>query len=162
VRKTVYIETTVPSFYYEVRTEPEMVARRNWTRAWWERCSGAYDVFTSEVALDELGRGDYPHKDEAIALLETALLLPVPEEAAEIVEAYIAHRVMPADPAGDALHLAVASLHKCDFLLTWNCSHLANANKFDHIRRVNTMLGLFTPILATPLELLEKESQHEG
>jgi len=61
---------------------------------------------------------------------------------------------MPTDPAGDALHLALASYHKCDFLVTWNCRHLANANKFGHIRRVNTMLGLFVPTLVTPLGLL--------
>jgi hypothetical protein len=73
---------------------------------------------------------------------------------AEIVQPYIKHKVMPADPAGDALPLALASYHKCDFLVTWNCLHLANANKFGHIRRVNTLLGLFTPTLATPLELL--------
>ena len=57
---------------------------------------------------------------------------------------------MPADPTGDALHLASASFHKCDFLVTWNCQHLANANKFGHIRRVNTLLGLFVPALVTP------------
>ena len=57
-------------------------------------------------------------------------------------------------PTGDALHLALASYHKCDFLLTWNVQHLANANKFAHIRRVNALLGLFTPALVTPLELL--------
>ena len=61
---------------------------------------------------------------------------------------------MPADPAGDALHLALASFYKCDFLVTWNCLHLANANKFGHIRRVNTILGLIVPNLVTPLELL--------
>lgn len=73
---------------------------------------------------------------------------------AEIVEAYIRHKVMPRNPAGDALHLALASYHRCDFLLTWTCLHLANANKFDHIRRINVMPGLFVPLLVTPLELL--------
>jgi hypothetical protein len=72
----------------------------------------------------------------------------------QIVSAYIHHKVMPADPAGDALHLALASYHKCDFLVTWNCEHLANANKFGHIRRVNTLLGMFVPSIVTPLELL--------
>ena len=72
----------------------------------------------------------------------------------EIAETYIARRVMPADPAGDALHLAIASFHLCDFLVTWNCQHLANANKFGHIRRVNTLLGLYVPMLLTPFELL--------
>lgn len=55
---------------------------------------------------------------------------------------------------GDALHLALASHHKCEFLVTWNCRHLANANKFGHIRRVNTLLGLYVPTLTTPLEML--------
>ena len=77
----------------------------------------------------------------------------------EIVEAYIRHRVMPADPAGDALHLALASYHRCDFLVTWNCRHLANANKFGHIRRVNGLLGLLTPALVTPLELLGDDDE---
>ncbi|MHB8767292.1 MAG: PIN domain-containing protein [Deferrisomatales bacterium] len=81
-------------------------------------------------------------------------LVPVELAVAEIAEAYIAHRVMPRDPAGDALHLALASYHKCDFLLTWNCRHLANANKFAHVRRINVLLGLHVPMLVTPLELM--------
>ncbi len=71
-----------------------------------------------------------------------------------IVDFYIANMVMPNDPKGDALHLALASYHKCDFLLTWNCKHLANANKFGHIRQANDRLGLYVPLLVTPLELL--------
>lgn len=77
-----------------------------------------------------------------------------------VVEAYIARRVIPADPAGDALHLALASLHRCDFLVTWNCKHLANANKFGHIRRVNTLLGIYVPGLVTPLELQERSDEY--
>jgi hypothetical protein len=80
--------------------------------------------------------------------------LPIEPAITEIVEAYIRHKLMPVDPAGDALHLALASYHKCDFLVTWNCLHLANANKFGHIRRVNAILGLFVPNIVTPLELL--------
>jgi hypothetical protein len=65
---------------------------------------------------------------------------------------------MPANPLGDALHLAMASYHRCDFLVTWNCRHLANANKFAQIRRVNSLLGLFVPTLVTPLELLGEDA----
>jgi hypothetical protein len=61
---------------------------------------------------------------------------------------------MPRDPTGDALQLALASYHKCDFLLTWNVQHLANANRFSYIRRIDALLGLFAPALVTPLELL--------
>ena len=104
--------------------------------------------------VDELERGDFPNRDGALALIRDLPLLEVSRAAADTVSAYVSHYVMPADPAGDALHLAIASVHKCDFLLTWNCRHLANANKFAHIRRVNGMLGLFVPALVTPLELL--------
>jgi hypothetical protein len=150
----VYIETTIPSFYHEVRTEPDMVARRMWTRQWWDEQRAAFALVSSDAVVDELERGAHPAQSEALTLMEPVELLPIEVEVAEIVEAYIRHKVMPGDPLGDALHLALASYHKCDFLLTWNCRHLANANKFGHIRRINTVLGLFVPMLVTPLELL--------
>jgi hypothetical protein len=154
IRQRVYIETTISSFYYEVRTEPEIVARRNWTRTWWDSRRHAYLLVTSIAAIDELQAGTFPNKDQALALLADIPLVPVEPAIIEIVETYIQRLVMSRDPTGDALHLALASYHKCDFLLTWNVQHLANANKFAHIRRVNALLGLFTPALVMPLELL--------
>jgi hypothetical protein len=131
-----------------------MLARQQWTRQWWDHYSHEYLLVTSVAVLDELDRGDYPSKNEATKLVSALPLITVEEAVTDIVQAYIRHKVMPDDPVGDALHLALASYHKCDFLLTWNCRHLANANKFGHIRRVNTMLGLYVPLLVTPLELL--------
>ena len=90
-----------------------------------------------------------------VALLDGLPLLPVTPAVAEVAAAYVARKVMPADLSGDALHLALASCHRCEFLDTWNCRHLANANKFAHIRRVNVLLGLHVPSLATPLQLQE-------
>lgn len=154
MKKRVYIETTIPSFYFEPRPEPEMVARREWTRLWWSDAPQAYELVTSVAVLEELLGGDFPAREDCVRLIDDLPLLPVETAITEIVEAYVAHHVMPRDPFGDALHLALASYHRCDFLVTWNCRHLANANKFDHIRRVNVMLGLFVPLLVTPLELL--------
>ena len=154
----VYIETTIPSFYHEIRTDPEAVARKNWTQHWWDFKRESYGIFTSEAVLDELDRGNYPAKKDALSLLERVPVIPIEPPVLEIVETYVRRSVMPADPTGDALHLALTSYHSIDFLLTWNCAHLANANKFSHIRRVNTMLGLFVPSLVTPLELLAEES----
>jgi hypothetical protein len=153
-RPRVYIETAIPSFYYEARTEPEVIARRNWTRDWWDSRRQAYQLVTSVAVIDELQADTFPNQDQAIAFLMDISLVPVEPAIIEIVETYIQRMVMPRDPTGDALHLALASYHKCDFLLTWNVQHLANANKFSHIRRINTLLGLFTPGLLTPLELL--------
>jgi len=149
----VYVETTVPSFYFEIRKEPEMIARREWTRRWWDDERHHYDLVTGIPVLEELQRGSHPCKQETIDLLSDIPLLSLEEEIDEIVKAYMARQVMPKDPRGDALHLALASFHRCHFLLTWNCTHLANANKFEHIRHVNTMLGIFVPTLTTPVEL---------
>ena len=154
MNRRVYIETTIPSFYHEVRAEPDMVARRDWTRDWWDNHRSQFDLLTSEAVVNELENGAFPRKAEALSLVADVSLLNIDEAVADIVEAYIEHHLMPADPVGDALHLALASFYKCDFLLTWNCRHLANANKFAHIRRINGILGLFVPSLVTPLELL--------
>jgi len=160
--KRVYIETTIPSFYFETRSEPEMVARREWTRRWWAGSDTPYEAVTSEAVDEELSRGDFPAREDSLRLIERLPLVPIEAAVAEIVRTYVARQVMPSSPVGDALHLALASHHRCDFLLTWNCRHLANANKFDHIRRVNVMLGLFVPALVTPLELLGGENAERG
>lgn len=131
-----------------------MLARRNWTREWWDAERTSYDCVSSIAVLEELSEGRHPRQAEAIALLNELPLLTVNETIIDIVDAYIDNHIMPRDPRGDALHLAVASYHRCQFLLTWNCAHLANANKFEHIRHMNNVLGLFVPTLTTPMELL--------
>ncbi len=154
MKSKVYVETSIPSFYYEVRTEPDMVARRNWTREFWTVAEKEYELVTSAAVIEELEGGEYPGQQDAIELTSRLKFLDLRPEIADIVHAYINHKLMPADPSGVALHLAVASYYKCDFLLTWNCSHLANANKFGHIRRLNVMLRFSVPMLVTPIELL--------
>ena len=155
----IYVETSIASFYFEVRKEPDMVARREWTRRWFDAALvGGDEIVTSLAVLAELERGNFPGREQALALFSQLPVEDISEAVAEVAEAYIAHKLMPNDPTGDAMHLAVASYHKCDFLVTWNCKHLANANKFGHIRRVNGILGLVSPSLVTPLELLAEES----
>jgi predicted nucleic acid-binding protein len=154
--ESVYIETTIPSFYYEVRQEPEMIARRNWTHQWWDELSKSkFDPVISQAVIDELSRGCFPAKDDALNLVKDLDLLPIVEEIEEIVTVYISHSLMPKDAVGDALHLAIASFYGCDYLLTWNCKHLANANKYRHMRRINAMMDLLTPSVVTLLELLQ-------
>src|SRR6202040_3576557 len=138
-----------------------VVARRDWTRRWWDGSQGRYELVTSLAVLDELAGGPPEYSVRWLALMRDLPLLPLEPPVADIVQAYIRHKLMPEDPGGDALHLALASYHKCDFLVTWNCQHLANANKFGHIRRVNTMLGLFVLALVTPLELLGGSDESE-
>lgn len=63
---------------------------------------------------------------------------------------YHATKVMPSPPVRDALHVAIATYYKVDFLLTWNCRHIANANKFRHLEVVNARMGFATPKIITP------------
>jgi predicted nucleic acid-binding protein len=155
----VYVETTIPNFYHEARADPAAVARREWTRQWWKHRRDAFQLVTSVAVLDELEAGNFPGQEQCLELMSGLPLVPVELRILETVQVYIERMVMPRDPAGDALHLALASYHRCDFLLTWNCKHLANASKFGHIRQVNTLLGLYVPNIVTPLELLEEENR---
>src|SRR5437588_298395 len=98
-----YVETSIPSFYYEVRLQADMVARREWTRTWWTAASGTTELVTSLAVVDELERGEFPARGDCLALLAELPVLAIEPPVLEIVEAYIQHRVMPADPAGDAL-----------------------------------------------------------
>jgi len=70
MKKVVYIETTIPSFFFEVRTEPDMIARRNWTREWWNMCRSYYQLVTSLAVIEELERGKYPNKENIITPFE--------------------------------------------------------------------------------------------
>jgi hypothetical protein len=155
MKKSVYIETSIPSFYYEDRSDAPTIARREWTRQWWDNYRQGYELVSSQAVLDELNNGDYSEskRNNCIALLDDLTFLPIEAEIATIVKTYLQHKLMPNDTGGDALHLAVASYHKCDILLSWNCKNLVNANKFNHIRYVNNLLSLYVPILTTPLEL---------
>lgn len=152
--KRVYIETTIPSFYYTLRTDAESVARMNWTRQWWLEYVGQFRLVSSPAVVAELRRGSGKTRDQRIALLKDVPLLEITGEVEDLAQIYIDKLVMPDDPAGDALHLALASFHRVDVLLTWNCQHLANPNKMDHIRLVNYELGLPMPLLTTPLNYL--------
>lgn len=70
MRKKIYIETTIPSLYHEIREEPEIVAKRNWTRFWWNNERDNYDLFTSIAVITELEGGEYPIKDNCLSLIE--------------------------------------------------------------------------------------------
>ncbi|OQX26273.1 MAG: hypothetical protein BWK80_11315 [Desulfobacteraceae bacterium IS3] len=113
-----------------------------------------YETVISRAVVDELAHPDYPHSQKALKLIENISEIPIEDEVRQIVRVYIQHRIMPKNPVGDALHLALASYHKCDFLLTWNCKNIANPNKFRQIRLCNNSLGLFVPTLTTPNQLI--------
>jgi len=123
--------------------------------------SDDYDLFISDAVLQELNEGNYPRKDEIIKFVSKIPLLPTVDNIELIVEFYIENYVMPKSLVGDAAHLAYASYYGIEYLLTWNCNHLANANKRRHIRIMNGRLGLSTPEIITPLELFKEEDKND-
>src|SRR4051812_11462183 len=122
----IYVETSIPSFYHETRTQAEHVARRRWTRKWWDVAIARDTLRTSPSVIQELERAPEPKRGQCLALLRPIPLLRAPAEVDEMVEIYLANRLMPRDAAGDARHLALATFHGCRMLVTWNCRHLAN------------------------------------
>jgi predicted nucleic acid-binding protein len=157
MKPTVYIETTIPSYYHTTRKSLATEIAR--TRKWWDVERNAYECFTSQITLDELSEGNYPSKANALELTNDLPLLEVNDEILEIAEVYWKHKLMPRLPVRDALHLAVASFYHMEFVLTWNCLHLANANKMKHLLRLNQLLDLPAPLLVTPAQLqLPEES----
>ena len=156
--RLIYIETSIPSFYFDNRAAVELRARRNWTRRWWDDPPDDDQRVTSAVVLGELERAPEPKRTQCLNLISALPLLPYTVEVAEIVTTYHRNKVMPVEASADADYLALATFHRCDILVTWNCQHIANASKFPHIRRINAMLGYATPQLITPLELLDDET----
>ena len=154
MNKRIYIETTIPGFYHTLRTDDESRVRQKWTRQWWNEYADEFILTSSVAVIEELSEGTSEKTQQRLDLLKDVELLSITDEIELIARIYIERLIMPTDPSGDALHLAVASFHNVDALLTWNCKHLANANKINLIRQINQELSLPTPELTTPLNYL--------
>ena len=151
MRPVTYIATTIPSYYFDERPSLEFEIRR--TREWWNEERFDYELVTSEAVLAEVDSPGNPNARNCLDLLEDIPCVSVSADVVRIAETYMEAGIMPRGKGLDALHLALASFYRTDILLTWNCRHLANPNKFQAIRQTNTALGLFVPILTTPYEL---------
>jgi predicted nucleic acid-binding protein len=157
MKKCVYIDTTIISYLIDDRESLKTFS--DITKEWWKTQRKNFKLFLSAETIAELQFGNYPKKDEAIKLSKSIRRLERNLEVEKIAEIYVGNFLMPKDLLGDAIHLAYASYYKIDFLLTWNCKHLANANKKQHIRFLNNKLNIFTPEIITPLELFTEEKQ---
>lgn len=151
MKTSIYLDTTIFSYYVDERRELSVHIER--TKEWWGNEKSYYDSYISSFVLEELRAGNFPNQIKAIRLARGIQILKPIEQIDKIVDIYLKHKLMPSKDTRDALHLAFASVYKIDILLTWNCTHLANINKKDHIRNINASLGLFIPEIVTPLEL---------
>ena len=152
----VYIETTIPS-YLAARPSRDLVIGGNQelTHVWWEEQRPSFDLYISQFVLDEAKIGDANAAQRRMDILAGLNELEITEESALLTETLISEGVVPEKAATDAAHIAVAAVNGMDFLLTWNCKHIANARMLKKIYFVCEAAGYSCPLVCTPAELME-------
>lgn len=152
---TIYIETSVAS-YLTARPSAEIVAqsRQILTKKWWGRRRHDHQLFTSEFVLDESARGDAALARERIKALEGIPLLAILPEAFVLAEDLLSQSILPAKAHLDALHISLAAVHEIEYLLTWNCRHIANAQILPAVYRAIELHGYAAPFICTIEEML--------
>ena len=156
---TVYIETSIVS-YLRQRPSGQVIAaaRQLLTRRWWDGERHAYTLVTSQYVLDEAALGDRTLAAERLLALDGIALLESPVEVPQLAQEILSRAILPPAAQVDALHIAIAAFHEVDYLLTWNCKHIANALILPKLRAVLTDLGYSVPVICTPEEMVGEDS----
>lgn len=153
--QTVYLETSIIS-YLTARPSRDLVtaARQELTRQWWRRRRASFEVYVSEAVIAEARVGDSEAAARRLAALEHLPLLDITAAATRLAGAVAAALQLPRRAAADSVHIAVAAYHGIEYLLTWNSTHIANAELRPTIEQVCRDGGFLPPILCTPDELM--------
>ena len=151
----VYIETTIPS-YLTSWPSPQVVhaGHQISTHEWWGNHRQRYELYTSLVTHQEAGSGDAAAAQRRLEAIEGIPLLEITPECEAIAGAILNAELLPAKADRDALHIAVATFHRMNILLTWNIRHIANAHVREDLRVLIASLGYTLPTICTPEELL--------
>jgi hypothetical protein len=158
LKRRVYVETSVIS-YLAARPSKTIIgaAHQQITSAWWNQRND-YDLFVSELVLRECAAGDPNAARRRLEIVESIPLLVATEESYQLAEAFLRKGIIPAKAAEDSLHIAIAIIHSVDYLLTWNCKHIANPELQRKIMDYLSEQGQFLPFICTPEELLGEEN----
>jgi predicted nucleic acid-binding protein len=156
MKPRLYLETTIPSYLVARRCRDlRLAADQETTREWWEDRRQDYEVFISEFVLLEVQRGDALAAASRLALLEGIPLLSEHPDATDLAEQILATRLLPPQAVIDASHIALATVHGMDYLLTWNCKHIHNIAIIRQIERFCERQGYTCPIICTPSDLMD-------
>ena len=158
MKQRVYLETTIVS-YLTARPSRDLIlaAHQEVTRQWWERRREDFEVFVSQLVVDEAVRGDVEAVRKRQDVLKAIASLAVTEDAMALASGLTEEHALPSEAGADALHIAVATVNGMDFLMTWNCRHIANMELLPAIRRTVESHGYELPWVCTPEELLGGE-----
>ncbi|MBC7901376.1 MAG: type II toxin-antitoxin system VapC family toxin [Saprospiraceae bacterium] len=146
MKLSLYLETSVVGAYLD-NGDP---FRRDLTIRWFEHELSEYQVYSSILVQRELERIDEPHRTGYLKIIKPLENLELSEEVAILAEGYISRGIFHRKFMADAIHVALASYHKIDYLVTWNFGHLANVRKQARVRLFNTAAGFFSPVIVTP------------
>lgn len=141
-----YLETSVVGAYLD-NGDP---FRRDLTIRWWEHELSEYRIYTSILVQRELERVAEPHRSSYLSLIKRIEKLELSDEVAILAEGYISRGIFQRKFMADAVHVALASFHKIDYLVTWDFGHIANVRKQARLRMFNTAAGFFSPVIVTP------------
>ena len=157
-----YLETTIPS-YLTARRSPlaRIAADQQTTQDWWDFHRQEYEIFISEAVIEEISRGDARMAEQRRELVRIFPVLRRTAESEWIEQRLLRDGVIPPKAAQDAAHLALASVHGMDYLLTWNCTHINNVHREDEIEAACRACGFACPRLCTPAELMPIEPTYE-
>ena len=156
MKPKVYVETTVVSYLIALPSRDVIVAaHQQITDEWWRTKRQFFDLFASQLVLRESQAGDKELAQRRLAALEEAGLLEITPEALALAEQLISQGPLPRKAAEDAVRIAVAVVNGLEYLVTWNCKHIANAKMRDKIDEVCRNQGYEPIIICTPEELLE-------
>jgi hypothetical protein len=154
--QTVYIETSVVSYLRHTPTaSAPTVSRQLATRQWWDADRQSYSLVTSQYVHDESSAGDGVLAADRLKHLSGISLLTLDPQIDELADEILARAILPPSAALDALHIACAAVHRIDFLLTWNCKHIANPVILPRVFRVIDDFNLPFPVICTPQDMLD-------
>jgi predicted nucleic acid-binding protein len=156
MKSKVYLETTIIGYLTALPSRDIVhAAHQQITREWWAQ-RHRFDLFVSQAVLEEAARGDVEAAGSRLAALRGVPVLAVGHEVSDLAAQFLEMRAIPKKAAVDAVHIASAVVHGMDYLLTWNCTHIANAAVRSKIESICREVGLQPPIICTPEELMEE------
>lgn len=153
--ESVYLETTVISYLVARPSRDLLVAgHQQTTDEWWRTRRSAFQCYVSQIVIDEVSAGDPTEANKRLAAIDGIPALEIIDDAEALTRAILSTGMLPSHAVRDAAHVAVAAVHGIDYLLTWNCKHLANAQLARRMAVVCQTLNHRAPIICTPEELL--------
>ncbi len=153
--ETVYIETSIIG-YLSARTSNNLILMANVeaTQEWWDDRRSLFSIYISQVVLDEVARGDTEIAAKRLEILRDFPLLKIDQTVQNLAAQFLSKSNLPPKASDDALHIAVATVYGLDYLLTWNCKHIANAQIQKKLAQISLDAGYELPTICTPYELM--------